>query len=171
MCASATGNRTEGRVATYPIDIDPEQIVRWLVAEQKATPSLFRFDARVVSEVREIPSSLEYHLGDEERENLSEVDTIATLEVRPAHPSEGWTLTVTVEDEAGPRITNQEIGTGSERRIDLGSFYHHFIRAGRGIATATAEVQDVGGERHLKELLDAILMDRHPAITPAGHHT
>ena len=170
MCGPATDNQTEGRVTTYPIDIDPEQIVRWLVAEQEATPSLFRFDARVVSEFRDIPSRPEYHLGDEERENLSEVDTIATLEVRPAHPSESWTLTVTVEDEAGPRITNQEIGTSSERRTDLGSFYRHFIRSGRGITTATAEVQDVAGERHLKELLDAILVNRHPALVTARHH-
>jgi hypothetical protein len=157
-------------VATYPIDIDPEQIVRWLVAEQKVTPSLFRLDARVVNEVRDIPARPEYHLGDEERENLSEVDTIATLEVKSAHPSEGWTLMVNVEDEAGPRVMNQEVGTSSERRIDLGSFYHQFIRSGRGIATATAEVQDAAGERHLKELLDAILVDRHPALATIRPH-
>jgi hypothetical protein len=144
--------------------------VRWLVAEQKATPSLFRLDARVVNEVSDIPDSSKYHLGDEERENLSEVNTIATLEVKPAHPSEGWSLMVNVEDEARPRVMNQEVGTSSERRIDLGSFYHHFIRSGRGIATATAEVQDAEGERHLKELLDAILVDRHPALTAARHH-
>jgi hypothetical protein len=65
-------------LVTYPIDIDPEQIVRWLLAEQRATPSLFRFDARRVSEVCNIPSRAEYHLGDVEREDLSEVDTIAT---------------------------------------------------------------------------------------------
>jgi len=155
-------------VGTYPIDIDPEQIVRWLVAEQKATPSLFRCDARRVDEVRDIALRPEYHLGDEEREELSEVDTIATLEVTPARASEDWTLTVSVEDEAGPRVTN-EAGNRSEQRMDLGTFYHHFIRSGRGIATATAEVRDAAGERHLKELLDAILTDRHPAKATARH--
>ncbi|RPJ82057.1 MAG: hypothetical protein EHM18_16115, partial [Acidobacteria bacterium] len=118
-------------MATYPIDIEPDQIVRWLLAEQEATPSLFRFDARVVKEVRDIPPRSEYHLGDGEREDLSEVDTIATLEVRPANLSDGWALTISVEDETGPRAANQPVNTSSEQKINLGSFYHHFIRSGR----------------------------------------
>ena len=157
-------------MATYPIEIDPRQIVRWLVAEQRATPSLFRFDARRVSEVCDIPRHAEYHLGDVEREDLSEVDTIATLEVRPAHSSD-WTLTVNVEDDVGPRSNGEEAGgSNSEQQMDLASFYHHFIRSGRGIATATAEIGNEAGERHLKELLDAILVDRHPAKQTAGRH-
>jgi hypothetical protein len=155
---------------TYPIDIEPEQIVRWLVAEENATPSLFRFDARCANEVRDIPDRSEYHLGDVEREDLEEVDTVATLEVRPARASEGWTLTVTVEDEAGPGVTGQEAGNNSEQQMDLGAFYRHFIRSGRGIATATANVQTAAGEQHLKEILDAILVDRHPATAAARHH-
>ena len=157
-------------MATYPIDIEPKQIVRWLVAEHRATPSLFRVAARRASEVREVPPRPEYHLGDEEREDLSEVDTIATLEVGPAHASEGWSLTVTVEDEAGPRLTNQEASDSPEQQMDLGTFYHQFIRSGRGIATASAEVRDAAGERHLRELLDAILVDRHPVKMTASHH-
>ncbi len=152
-------------MATYPIDIEPQQIVSWLMVEQKATPSLFRIDARRVNEAREIPLRPEYHLGDEERETLSEMDTIATLEVKPAYSGEDWTLTVSVEDEAGPRL-----GTSQEQQIDLASFYHHFIRLGRGIATATAEVGSAAGERHLKELLEAILVDRHPVKEIAGPH-
>jgi hypothetical protein len=157
-------------VATYPIDIEPEQIVRWLLAEQEATPSLFRFDARVVREVRDIPPRSEYHLGDEEREDLSEVDTIATLEIRPANLSDRWALTISVEHEAGPRAANQPVNTSSEQKIDLGGLYHHFIRSGRGLATAKAEIQDSAGEQHMKKLIDTILVDRHPVTTTAGHH-
>ncbi len=146
---------------TYPIDIEPEQIVRWLVAEQKTTPSLFRFDVRRAVEVRDIPPRPEFHLGDEEREDLSEVATIATLEVTPAHASDGWTLKVTVEDETGPRVSAREASIAPEQQIDLGTFYHQFIRPGRGIALATAVVQDTAAERHLKQLLDQILVDRH----------
>jgi hypothetical protein len=157
----------EWPVATYPIDIEPEQIVRWLVAEQEATPSLFRFDARRAVELRDISPRPEYHLGDEEREDLSEVDTVATLEVTPTHASDGWSLKVTVEDEAGPRVAAGESSTAPEQQIDLGTFYHQFIRSGRGIATATAEVQDSAAERHLNQLLGAILVNRHPMM--AGH--
>jgi hypothetical protein len=150
---------------TYPIDIEPEQIVRWLVAEQQATPSLFRFDARRAIEVHDISPRPEYHLGDEEHEDLSEVDTIATLEVTPSHPNDGWSLKITVEDEAGPRVAAGEANAAPDRRIDIGTFYHQFIRPGRGIATATAEVKDAAAERHLNQLLDSILVDRHPAQT------
>ncbi len=154
-------------MATYPIDIEPEQIVRWLVAEQTATPSLFRFHARRAVELRDIAPRPEYHLGDEEREDLSEVETVATLEVTPARATDGWSLKVTVEDEAGPRLATGEAGIAPDQQIDLGTFYHEFIRSGRGIATATAEVQDTSAERHLNQLLDAILVNRHPMT--AGH--
>jgi hypothetical protein len=156
----------EGMVTVYPIDIEPEQIVRWLVAEQRTTPSLFRFEARRGSEVRDIPERADLHLGDEEREDLSEVATTATLEVTPAHKSDGWSLTITVEDDTGSRRSSAE---ASEQPLDLGTFYHQFIRRGRGVATVTAEADGAAAERHLNELLDAILVNRHPATT-ARHH-
>ncbi len=155
-------------MSTYPIDLEPEQIVKWLVAEQKATPAPFRIEARRMTEVRNIPSRAEFHLGDEEREDLSEVATVATLEVAPALADEGWLLTITVEDETGPRVPNRGNGVDGEQPIDLGTFYHQFIRNGRGIATAFAEVQDGAAERHLKRLLDAMMLNRHgekPATT------
>jgi hypothetical protein len=153
-------------VTTYPIDIEPEQIVRWLIAEQKTTPSLFRFDARRGAEVRDIPERADLRLGDEEREDLSEVATTATLEVTPAHRSDGWTLTITVEDDTGPRPSSAE---AAGQQLDVGTFYHQFIRRGRGVTTVTAEVDGAPAERHLNELLDAILVNRHPA-TAARHH-
>jgi len=125
------------------------------VAEHKTTPSLFRFDARRGVEVRDISPRPELHLGDEEREDLREVATVATLEMTPAHASDGWILKVTVEDETGPRVSND---AATEQKIDLGTFYHQFIRPGRGTATVSAEVQDPEAERHLNELLDAILV-------------
>ena len=153
-------------MTTCPIDIEPEQIVRWIVAEHKSTPSLFKFDARCGVEVRDIPPRPELHLGDEEREDLREVATIATLEVTPAQASDGWILKVTVEDETGPRVSND---AAFEQKIDLGTFYHQFIRSGRGVATASAEVHNPAAERHLNELLDAILVDRHPVTTTVRH--
>ena len=166
MAAPRSVVSIEELVTAYPIDIEPEQIVRWLVAEQQTTPSLFRFDARRRIEVRNIPERAEYHLGDEEREDLSEVTTTATLEVTPVHRGDGWTLTITVEDDTGPRPSGIE---ATEQQIDLGSFYHQFIRRGRGVATVTAEVDGAAAERHLNEPLDAILVNRHPA-TAARHH-
>ena len=58
---------------SFPVNIDAEQVVRWIMAEQAAAPSTFKTTATRTTEVREIPARREYHLGDEEREDLSEV--------------------------------------------------------------------------------------------------
>ncbi len=93
----------------------PEQVVRWLVTEQKTTPSLFRFDVRRAGKVRNIPERVEYHLGDEEREDRIEVTTTAT----PVHKGDGGTLTITVEDDADHRPSAID---ATDQQIDLGTF-------------------------------------------------
>ena len=147
---------------TYPIELEPDQIVRWFLTEQKETPSLFQFDARRAVETHDVPLRAEYHLGDEEREDLTEVEMIATLEVKPAHARDSWILKVTVEDEAGPRLSGSQSSLEPEQRIDLNTFYDQFIRPGRGIATATAFAQDAIAEQDLDKLLDSIQVNRHP---------
>ena len=146
---------------SFPVDIDAEQIVRWIIAEQAVTPSPFKTTARRTVEVREIPERREFHLGDEEREELSEVATIATLEVAPAHASDGWLLTVTVEDEIGPRVSGGERAAETEQQIDLGTFYNTFIRPGRGTANVVAVVDGSSARRSLTRLLNMIERNQH----------
>ncbi len=146
---------------TYPVDIDAAQVVHWIMAEQQATPTRFRILARRASEVRDIPARRELHLGDEEREDLSEVDTIATLEIAPAHAGDGWLLTVEVEDEAGPRLPERRPLVEPEESIDLRRFYEEFIRPGRGIANVVAEVEDDEAEVRLNELVGSIEKNLH----------
>jgi hypothetical protein len=121
---------------SYPVDIDPSQVVRWVKSEQERSPSTFRISARRSREVREIPARSELHLGDEEREDLTEIATIGILEIAPARTADGWRLRVIVEDEIGPRISEGEMASVmasvAEQQIDLGAFYHQFIRPGRG---------------------------------------
>lgn len=146
---------------TFPVEVDPEQIVRWLKAENETAPSTFRIFARRAREVREIPVRKETHLGDEEREDLTEITTIATLEIAPAHASDGWLLTVVVEDEVGPRVSDEGGVTEGEQQIDLGTFYNEFIRPGRGSANVTAEVESPAAQGRLTHLLNAIERNSH----------
>ena len=146
---------------SIPVDVDAGQIVRWIIAEQAATPATFKTTARRMVEVREIPERTEFHLGDEEREELSEVATIATLEVAPAHASDGWHLTVTVEDEIGPRVSGEEAATETEQQLDLGTFYNTFLRPGRGTANVVAEVDSPSAKRSLSRLLRTIERNQH----------
>jgi len=146
---------------SFPVDIDAEQVVRWVIAEQVAAPSTFKTTARRATEVREIPTRREYHLGDEEREDLSEVATVATLEIAPAHAGEGWLLTVTIEDEIGPRVAGEGAATETEQQIDIGTFYSTFIRPGRGTASVIAEVDGPAARANVTGLLADIERNRH----------
>ena len=148
---------------TYPVDIDPGQVARWVKAECDVTPSAFKVSVRRTREVREIPLRAETHLDDAEREDLTEIATIATLEIAPVHASDGWLLSVVVEDEIGPRISNGSTGGEAEQQIDLGTFYKEFIRPGRGNANVTAEVEDPAAKEHLTRILEAIETNRHGA--------
>jgi len=87
---------------TYSVDIDSAQIIRWIRAENETSPTTFRIAARRSREIQEIPVRRELHLGDEEREDLSEIETVATLEIAPVHAIDGWLLRIVVEDEIGP---------------------------------------------------------------------
>ena len=69
-------------------------MVRWVIAERKAAPSKYRAIARRTKEVREIPTRKELRLGDAERDDLSEVATVATLQIAPLAPNEDWRLTI-----------------------------------------------------------------------------
>ncbi len=145
---------------TYPLDIEPEQLVRWVIAERKANPISLNVVARQATEVRPIPLRKEFLLGDEEREDLSEVACVATLEIAPAHASDGWLLTVVVEDEVGPRDSDMAVAEG-EKQIDIGTFYTRFILPGRGIANVVAQVQDSAAQARVDRLLEAIEQNRH----------
>lgn len=153
---------------TYPVDIDPGQVARWVKAECEVAPSTLKISARRRREVREIPLRAETHLDDAEREDLTEIATIATLEIAPVHASDGWLLSVIVEDEIGRRVSNGGPGGDVEQQIDLGTFYKEFIRPGRGNANVTAEVADSAAKEHLARILEAIETNRHGASRGAS---
>ncbi len=152
---------------TYPVDIEPEQVVRWVKAECEAAPSSLRVTARRSREVKEIPVRSEFHLGDEERQNLLEVDTVAMLEISPPHAGEGWRLSVVVEDESGPHISEDSEDGTTEQQIDLGTFYKEFIRPSRGVSSVIAEVEDESAKAHVTRLVSAIEANSH--VKAASH--
>jgi hypothetical protein len=145
----------------FPVDLDPKQIVHWVIAEHRVSPSALKTLARRTTEVRQVPARADLHLGDEEREDLSEVATVATLEIAPAHPSDGWKMTVTVEDEIGPRGPGRGTMVEDDQEIDLETFNSLFIRPERGIATVLAQADDAAAEVRLSSLLASIETDRH----------
>jgi hypothetical protein len=145
----------------YPIDIEPAQIVRWIIVERQAAPSKFKIVARRALEARELATKKELRLGDEERDDLSETATMATLQIAPSHPSDGWLLTVTIDDEIGPPMPEGIAMGNEEQEIDVDEFYDEFLRPGRGNANAVAEVMDAAAKARLSRLLEDVETNRH----------
>ncbi len=148
---------------TYPIDTEPEQIVDWIMAELPEAPAEFKVSARRAIETRELPTRRELRLGEVERDDLTEVATIGTLQIAPAHAAEGWLITIVVEDEFGPRVLDESEGGEEEQEIGVDAFHDLFIRPRRGSASASAEVDNPDAEEHLSRLLKDIELDRHGA--------
>lgn len=146
---------------TYPIEIEPEHIVDWVMAESRLAPHEFKVSARRAIEARELPTKNELRLGEVERDDLTEVATIGTLQIAPAHAAEGWLITIVVEDEFGPRVLDESESTEDEQEIEIAAFYDSFISPRRGDASATAEVEGPDAEEHLTRLLNDIELDRH----------
>jgi hypothetical protein len=145
----------------FPADSDPKQIVRWIIAEHRITPASLKIVARRTAEEHQIPARAELHLGDEEREDLSEIATVATLEIAPANPSDGWLMTVSGEDEVGPRGPGRGTMMEGDDQTDLKTLRSLFIRPERGIATVVAQANDAAAEARLSSLLASIENDRH----------
>jgi hypothetical protein len=61
----------------------------------RSRTALLQITAMRKEEMQELPGAKEAHLGDEEREDLSEVTSIAMLEIAPSDESDGWLLRVT----------------------------------------------------------------------------
>ena len=153
---------------SYSVDIDPQQIVRWITAEHKAAPSKYKITARRSVEPRELPGRKELRLGDDERDTMSETATIATLQIAPARPSDGWLLTIVIEDEIGPSASEgTETVDEEEQEIDVDVFQEEFLNPGRGNANVIAEVTGPSGKTRLTRILNNIEKNRHVSTAPS----
>lgn len=147
---------------SYPvdIDIDPEQIVRWLMVERQRGGTGLDFSAWRLNQRRPIEPSLEDRLGDEEQEDLSDEVTVAQLVIMPTHAGAGWRIVISVEVELEPVVPGED--SEDEREpIDLDTFYLDFIRSGHGTTAVVAEAESTEAEAHLDQLLRAIETNAH----------
>jgi hypothetical protein len=153
-------------VETYPVDIAPEQVVRWLMVEGR----LHAFDLLVSAtrsfEPGELTGGASRRLGDEEREEVSEISEVGLLEVMPRQKPHIWTLRVRVEDDIGPRLPEDESVPETEEELDLPTFYEEFIKADRGIAEVSVEVDSPAAKASFNRVLEAMTTDRHQRGKP-----
>ena len=70
-------------------------------------------------------------------------------------------MTVTVEDEIGPRGPGGGVMVEDDEQIDFETFNRLFIRPERGTTTVVAQADDAAAEARLSSLLASIETNRH----------
>jgi hypothetical protein len=146
---------------SYALDIAPEQIVLWLLSEQRAGRVTLQVSAWRAYETAEVAERQLSLLGDEEREELSDVLEIGLLEVAPPPGGAPWVLRIRFEDDVGPRLPEDEPAPEGEEEIDLQTFYDAFIARPRGTLQVIVEIESPAAKGHFNKVLDMIRRDRH----------
>lgn len=147
------------------VDVDAKQIVRWLLQEQRIKAFDLLVSATRSYEREQLSPEEEGQLGDEEAEDLSEINEIGLLEVMPRKKPSRWTLRIRVIDDVGPRLPEDEPVSAEDEEIALETFNEEFIAADRGSIEVSAEAQDGAASAELARLIKAIVTDRQK---PAG---
>jgi hypothetical protein len=146
---------------SFAVDVDPAQIVQWLLAEEREGRRDYSIYA-ARSYLREPPpETAECRLGDEEREDIDQVTVIGMLEIAPFAYADGWTLRIRAEDPLGPRTPEDEPVPLEEEEIDLATLEEEFIRPRRAMIEIEGEARDENAKRRLHRLLHAVETDRH----------
>lgn len=146
---------------SFDVDIDPEQLVLWVRSEMQAERPRFEVTASYGTEAREFIKTMELRFGDVESEDVSEITTVALLQIKPVAASDGWSIAMLVEDDIGSGLPEEGDAIGDED-IDLDTFYALFTRPDRGTTYLTATTDNPAAKGRLTKLLNDILKNRHP---------
>jgi hypothetical protein len=155
-------------MASIVIDLAPEQIVRWLLDEDRRDAFDLLVNATRSYRAGELSSAERASFDDGETEGLSETCEAGILEVRPRHEPHRWVLRIRVEDDIGPRVPEDEPVSEEEEEIDLDAFYEEFIKANRGTAEVIAEVDSAAAKANIGRLLSAMMKDIHGHANTEG---
>ena len=146
---------------SYALDIAPEQIVLWLLSEQRAGRGKLQVSAFRAYETSAVADRELSDLGDEERAELSDVLEVGLLEVAPPPGSARWTLRIRFEDDTGARLPEDEPVPEGEEEIDLQTFHDAFVAPPRGTMEVSVEVESPAAKGQFNKVLNAIMRDRH----------
>lgn len=146
---------------SYPLDIDPEQVVLWLLQEERAGRGKLQVAAWRAYETPEVANRELAGLGDQERAELSDVLEVGLLEVTPPPGGARWTLRLRFEDDTAVRLPEDEPVPEGEEEIDLQTFYDVFVAPPRGTMEVSVEVGSTAAKGQFTKVLNAIRADRH----------
>jgi hypothetical protein len=145
---------------TYPVDLEAQQIVRWLIEEQRRGALSFDTVASRCYVTEDLENS-ETQRFSEDAEDLSDVLAVGVLEIRPSAAHDGWVLRIRVEDRLGPRLPEDEDVPGEEEEIDLAAFETEFIQPGRGIPEVLLDAEDAHAKARFSRVFKQMLTGEH----------
>ena len=148
---------------TYPLDIAADQVVQWLIDEERIGHREFQVSATRSYVLIDITSPEARGLGEEEREDLTEIMAIGTLEIAPQHKAEGWLLRVRVEDPLGRRLPDYVAASDVPEEIGMSSFRDEFLLPGRGTAFVAVDADREQSWLLFQNLLDQMRANKHLA--------
>lgn len=144
----------------YPIEIAPEQILKWIKAELAVRPK--EFDVRAERDFKTAGDIDEESVGMDEDMELEAVTSVGLVEVKPAGRSENWILRIRVEDPFGDHVPEGRSVGDTAEEIDLATFEELFLSAGDRASVETVLVADTRKTAaRVSGLFQDILTDRH----------
>lgn len=145
----------------FPVDIAPEQILRWIEAELVVRP-----DALRVSAEREFVTAKDLDaasLGIGEDTDIGSVATVGTVEIRPAQPSGEWVLRLRAENLLGEHVPEDHSVEDDAEEIDIGAFKRLFLNPpGQSTIEAVLLAPSPKMAASLKPMFEDIRKNRHP---------
>ncbi len=143
----------------YPIDVLPEQIVRWLGDEQRRDPHAFHVSATrefVDTGIKDFEAN-----GVGADTDVDSVTAVGIVEVCPAQEPKGWQLRIRAEDDLGEHIPEDHSVEADPEEIDLETFEALFVAPGRAILDATLHAETPAARDRFQALAEAMMSDRH----------
>ncbi|MCP4382208.1 MAG: hypothetical protein GY798_12480 [Hyphomicrobiales bacterium] len=143
----------------YTVDVAPDQVVRWLMAELQRNPDALEFRANrtfVAAGVENFEDD-----GISEDTDVESVAAVAILEVMPARPTKNWILRLRVEDILGEHLPEDHSASEDPEEIELETFDALFVAPGRGILDVALFAETPQAKAEFDAIFVDMLRDRH----------
>ena len=146
---------------TYPLDISAEQIIKWLIDEEREGRHGLQISASRTFLREDISDPSGSGLGEEEREDLTEVIEVGSVEVWPQQKASGWLLRLRIEDALTQRLPEDASSSEQAEEIDLTAFEQEFISKGQGTAFVAVDAETPEAWSSFQALLHEMQTNSH----------
>ncbi len=145
----------------FPVDVAPEQILRWIKAELSDRPHEFHVAAEREFVAAEDLDRASIGIGPDT--DVASVAMVGVVEIRSAKAAEEWVLRVRAEDVVGDHLPEDHSVEDSAEAIDIETFEKLFLNPpGQSTISAVLLAPSARVVAHLSPMFEDIRKNRHP---------